>query len=495
MPAAKDEIAPEPTHASLLGARWSVADTLLLAVLSLLALGMRLLAIEQWSFGVAEAETFRALTQPLAGGADGFMASEQSSYPVVFLCLRWLLDVGVLPDFTEGWIRLPFAFVGCLLVPCIALFARPTFGRGVAYLSALVIAVHPGHIAASQTADPIVFAMTIAVFAGVVRLNGMRWLSVGLCVLAGVCHPLGWLCGLGMLCAGGTNFSLRKLPPLVWWLMLAHVVVLLPYLFDLVGLSLPILAMIAVLIRPRVEDHAIATAAANAATGPHTLGLALAALAPLVAGGIWWWLAGSGAESASIAALAPLTVLASCSVVRFFSHLRDQLLAQGERRKWLLRLLVTTPSIMLLGELATGAFLYFVVFAGARPPWREVRDAVLASTTSGHHIEVIAGRGCDVMRAYLRPRHWREPNTGNGGYRDPHPGVRISRLPADALAAAQLLSLPDAMLVLQHDEWRALQASPEGRALVADFVAIKVWPSPQLLGDQSLYLLQRRRAN
>lgn len=510
MPDAKDEIDPGPMHASPASARWSVADTLLLAVFSLLALGMRLLAIDQWSFGVAEAETFRALTQPLSAGPDGFMASKEGSYPAVFLLLRMLLDVGALPGFTEGGIRLPFAFVGCLLVPSIALFARPIFGRAVAFMSALVIAVHPGHIAASQTADPIVFAMTIAVFAGVVRLNGMRRLSVGLCVLAGACHPVGWLCGFGLLYASRTDRSLPKLPPMVWWLMLAHVVVLVPCLLDLIGLSLPVLATIAVLIRPPAEGNASAAvpkptashpAGANTPVSPNTpvapnaLGLALAALAPLVAGGIWWWVAGSGAESACIATLAPLTVLASCSVVRFFRRLRDQLRAQGEHRKWLLRLLVTTPSIMLLGELATAAFLYFVVFAGARPPWREVRDAVLTSTTSGHHIEVIAGRGCDVMRAYLRPLHWREPNTGRGVYLDPHPGVRVSRLPADAVAAAQLLSLPDAMLVLQHDEWRALLASPEGRTLVADFVAVEVWPSPQLFGDQSLYLLQRRRAN
>jgi hypothetical protein len=117
MPDAKDEIDPRPSHASLPSARWSVADTLLLAVLSLLALGLRLLAIEQWSFGVAEAETFRALTQPLSGGPDGYTASDQSSYPAVFLLLRWLLEIGVLPSFTEGWIRLPFAFAGCLLVP------------------------------------------------------------------------------------------------------------------------------------------------------------------------------------------------------------------------------------------------------------------------------------------------------------------------------------------------------------------------------------------
>ena len=92
MPDAKDQIDPGLTHASLSSVRWNIADTLLLAALSLLALGLRLLAVEQWSFGVIEAETFRALTQPLSGGPDSFMASDQSSYPVVFWLLRWLLN-------------------------------------------------------------------------------------------------------------------------------------------------------------------------------------------------------------------------------------------------------------------------------------------------------------------------------------------------------------------------------------------------------------------
>tara|TARA_R110002072_G_scaffold269079_8_gene428320 strand:- start:7600 stop:9039 length:1440 start_codon:yes stop_codon:yes gene_type:complete len=479
MPDANDEIDNGPTDASPAGVRWNVADTLLLALLSLLALGLRLVGIGQWSFGVVEAETFRALTQPLFAGPDSFAASGQSTYPAVFLLLRSLLEIGALPGFTEGWIRLPFAFAGCLLVPSVALFARPQFGRGVACLSALVIAVHPGHIAASQTADPIVFVMTLAVFAGAALLGGKRRVAVILAVLAGACHPIGWLCGVGMLCAAATDRVVRKTPPWGWWLLLLLVIVLVPSLLDVVGMSLPLLAVIAVLIRPQL------------ANGPNSLGLALATLGPLLVGGIWWWLGGIVVASASIATLAPLTVLASWAVVRFWRRLHEQH-AQDEHRRWVMRLLMTAPAIMLLGELATAAFLYFAVFSGARPPWREVRNVVLAKAASGHQVEVIAARGCDVMRAYLRPRHWREPVTDSPSSLDPHPGMRVSPLPKDAVEAQQLLSLPDAMLVLQNDELRALQNSAAGRTLVGDFVVVEVWPSPQRSGDQSVYLLQRR---
>lgn len=486
MPDAKDAIDAGPTPASHSGARWSVTDTLLLAVLSLVGLGLRLVAIGEWSFDVTEAETFRALTQPLSGGSEAFMGSDSSTYPLVYLLLRGLLETGVLSGFTEGWIRLPFAFAGCLLVPCLALFVRPLLGRGAACMAALVIAVHPGHIAASQTADPVVFAMTAAVCAGALRVAGRRWSAYLMCVVAGGCHPIGWLCGLGLLCASTGDRVLRRTPAFLWWLLLAHAVVLVPCVLGLLGLSLTLLAIIAVLVRTPVGGDPDTVASGS------PLGLGIAALLPLVAGGIWWLVVGEGAESATIAALAPLTVLASWSVVQFFRRLRDRLVEQGEDRVWLTRALVVTPSLLLLGELATSTFLYFVIFGGARAPWRDVRDAVLAATTSGHQVEVVAGRGSDVMRAYLRPRHWRAANATLHAA-DPHPGVRVSDLPRAVEDAVELLARPDTMLVLQHDEWSSLQSTEHGRRLLEDFRPVEVWSSPQVLGDHSLYLLRRGR--
>ena len=40
----------------------------LLSILTIVALGLRLLLIEQWSFGIVEVEAFRAATQPIDAG-------------------------------------------------------------------------------------------------------------------------------------------------------------------------------------------------------------------------------------------------------------------------------------------------------------------------------------------------------------------------------------------------------------------------------------------
>jgi len=163
----------------------------------------------------------------------------------------------------------------------------------------------------------------------------------------------------------------------------------------------------------------------------------------------------------------------------------------------LMRSLMAAPSIMLFGELATAAFLYFVIYAGARPPWRDVRSAVLASAARGHQVDLIARSGCDVMRVYLRPSHWRGTGASvavgsQSVARDPHPGVRVSAIPADLAAARTLLSSPDAVLVLQRDEWMTLLSAELIADLLEDFVVAEVWPSPQPHGSQALYLLRRR---
>ncbi len=173
--------------------RWTGCDLALLAGVSLLAIALRLLLIEQWSFGVAEAATWKAVTSPAAGDVAAFFSTSEGRYPLVFLLMRGLFDAGVLPGSTEGWMRLPFAFAGCLLAPLVALYARPLLGRGVGLLAAVAVAVHPGLVEASQTAHPAVFAVAASLAAGVAAMRGWRWPAYALVALAGGCHPLGWL--------------------------------------------------------------------------------------------------------------------------------------------------------------------------------------------------------------------------------------------------------------------------------------------------------------
>lgn len=479
----------ESTPALSAGSTGALQDWLLFAVLAVVGAALRLFSIEHWSFCAMEAETFRAVTQPLSAGADGFTASDQSRYPAVFLLVRWLLGIGVLPGYSEGWLRLPFAFAGCLLPPLLAFFARPAFGRAVAFLLALLVAVHPAHIAACQTANPVVFAVSIAVMAGLAQRGRMRVLAWLFVIVAGGCHPIGWLVGIGMICAGADHRVFARTPPFVWWLLALHAVVLVPALIEQVGLSVLLLALLAILMRPTDDGDSI------------TRGLSLAALLPLVGGGAWWWFDPTAASVAALGALPALALLASWSVVRFFHRMRRLVASESTgsgvtapQPAWLTRLLAAAPAIMLLGELLTATFLYFFIYGGGRPPWRDVRNAALAALKPGHEIHVVAARGCDVMRIYLRPGHWQFPDGVQDGI-DPHPGTRVDVLPVDLEAARKLLASPDVMLVLQHDEWAALLAAEGGKELVADFEKNFIWASPQPSGDHAIYLLQRRSSD
>lgn len=466
--------------------RWTVVDMLLLSILTIVALGLRLLLIEQWSFGIVEVEAFRAVTQPIDAGEAGFFASEQSRYPLVFLLLRWLLDIGALAGFTEGWLRLPFAFAGCLLVPMIAVFGRPLIGRLGACIAALLVAFHPSHIAASQLADPLVVALTLGVAAGAALNGGLRVMSVLLLLLAGGCHPVGWLCGIGMLFAAKHQERPAKIFGWVWLVPVASAVVTVPCLLQVIGLSMLLLAAIAAFLRMP------AAGAAQAAGGEMVLGLVAAALVPLVGGGIWWWWHPGDLSDFAVAALPALALLSAGVLGRFYVRVRDQLLLDQEHRRLSVRLLGLAPTLILLGELASITFLNFTAFHGSRPPWRDVCDEVLRLRTPGHQVEVIAGRGANVFRAYLRPSHWRYPGTVQGSRNDPHPGVRVSDLPRDLGALRQQLSLPDALLAVRHDEWQELLRQDASGELSRECMIVASFPGAKPSGDQSLYLLQLR---
>ena len=76
--------------------RWSTSDFVVLVLLSLAAVGPRLLFIEQWSFGPSEATTWRALTAPLYGEGETFAASAEVAYPLAFLLMRELLELSLI---------------------------------------------------------------------------------------------------------------------------------------------------------------------------------------------------------------------------------------------------------------------------------------------------------------------------------------------------------------------------------------------------------------
>ena len=88
MPAAQVDTKEQPALVLSAGRSSAVVDLSLFAAISLLGAALRLLSVEQWSFGLEEAATFRAVTQPVGAGAGELFGSEQGGFPAA--CL-WLL--------------------------------------------------------------------------------------------------------------------------------------------------------------------------------------------------------------------------------------------------------------------------------------------------------------------------------------------------------------------------------------------------------------------
>lgn len=136
--------------------RWIVVATVVGAALRLWGLG-------EWSFWVDEGHTWRDATMPLTG-ETGFLATDRVLYGVPFLMLRLLLGLGV-TGYDEASVRLPFAIVGIVTVPVVAVCGRRLIGPWPAVVAALLFAANPWHIFWSQNARGYVLALLMSVVA------------------------------------------------------------------------------------------------------------------------------------------------------------------------------------------------------------------------------------------------------------------------------------------------------------------------------------------
>ena len=132
-------------------------------VATALAAALRLYGLGEWSFWVDEGHTWRDATMPLTG-ESGFLATDRVRYGVPFLMLRLLLGLGV-TGYDEASIRLPFAVIGVLTVPVMALCGRRLVGAWPAVVSAMLLAIDPWHIFWSQNARGYGLALLMCVIA------------------------------------------------------------------------------------------------------------------------------------------------------------------------------------------------------------------------------------------------------------------------------------------------------------------------------------------
>lgn len=441
-------------------APWTGRTLGALAAITGVAAVLRLWGVRDWSFDESEAATYRLLQLPL-GGEAGFYSAPESRAPLLHLLLRALVDHGFLPSLGEGSLRLPFVFVGLLTVPVLGLVLRRWCGLGVALLAASLLAIHPLHVQASQTAaTPVVLPLLTLLAAAAFHGERPRWLAgAALVLLAGLTDPLGFSAGLTAWRKPRRGWVVRLLPWLALGLLLlggAASAWRWP-LLALTGLGLPLLPWPGqlVLLAPAVlAPFAPAQAALAALPG----GLAAAVLA--------------AAELARrFGATLPVASTTTGRVTALSAA-------------WLAPALVAVV-------LAIDTFLLLGLHQGERSPWRDAVRAVLRSYDGKRGLWVGAMGEPEVVRCYLRPKHWCVPGS------DPHPHAQVQALPGADQAEAALRNLLATAaerqrlpaLVLRTDELAALP-EPARTLLAQRFVVQQLLPAPTARGDRSLLVLR-----
>ena len=436
--------------------RWSRSQLAALVAITVLAAALRRAGIEQWSLLDHEVATWRALTAPMTE----LWSSSEALAPLAWLGMRALGGVGLLPGFAEGWLRLPFAVAGIVAVPLLALLVRQRSGGAPALLAALLLALHPLHVATSQTADPVGLALTCGLAGMAAAAGGGRraaWIAFA---AAGLCAPIGWI----FLAVALLQSQAARVVPVASALAL----VLLPCTLGDLGLPLLVGAALGWL-----------TMATAAPRFPVTLLVGVASLVALL------WPACHPVSL--VVALPELAAAAALGFVRLGAAARAHL--PGSPR--VVACGGAAAVLVVVVWLAVDTFLYATVYRGRRPPWRLAADAVLAASNDAPGCVVGAGAGASVLTCYLRPRHWR------GDAEDPHPGRTVKALAAAGapveLAALAVPAGVRVLLVLRRDEQHALpQAARE--TLRRDFELLKVIESPQPRGDDTLYVHRRHAA-
>jgi len=453
-------------------------DLLILLGLTLIAAFLRLHRLGEWSFWVDEAHTFRDATKDI----DGFWASHVARYPLSYLMLRGLL--GVLPSVSEGWLRLPFVFFGIAAIPGLAIVGRSLVGRRAALVAAALLAVSPWHIYWSQNCRSYAIVSFLSVLAmGAYyhahrhRVLTMGLVSIGLVVVAGLCHPSAYplfaavlvFAGLARLLSTGSeraDAARSRLERWLPWLVLGVFVALFPLIAG--GLS----------YFARAKPDFSLLHLVQTTTFFVRIPLILAAV-----GGFLWLLQRRERTALFLMcwAIVPLLVLAAglfkvTAQYAFYTlpaycllagcAMRAYVPARHDRdpaaRAWLSLVLRAVPLSILLADSLAGTFLYYTKQHGDRPNWRAARDFIERDVGSQ---KLVLTTNAPSMCYYLDPEHMQPDESAwvvqivgwdmstasadNPGSSDPEPPRHNARLTA---------ATPEQYLDMFVDEARARQA-------------------------------------
>ncbi len=384
-----------------------------LLAITIVAAALRLWRLESFSLAPHEGA---AWARAVGLGVEG--AAGPSSFASAVL--SFLLTTGLLPEHGEGWLRLPFAFVGIVSAPLVALLGVRWVPAPAALCAAAAVAIHPSHVAVSQSvsgAAPIAVIAAAGLVAATAAAPALRWSG-----------RAAWLLALVLAVFEPVPDSHRLEPRLV-----------------LLGLALAGLL-------------ALRSAGARTAERRERTLLAVAAFAPV--------LLGSFRAGLSWLALAPLAWLAADALVAGFGRVRAALLEwEPDALPWAVAVPSGAVAAALAVDLLVPALLRSTAYRGECADVRAAAAFVLREVAADP-AEVRAGELLPALAFYLQPG--RRPGATHLPLRSldapasaPSPARRFFVL--DAAEASQRLGPPRAP-AFAAAEVRQVFAAPVGRA-------------------------------
>lgn len=193
---------------------WDRREWLAVAALTLLALVLRLTFIETipQNFGGDEGEMGMEARGVLEGRITNPFVTGWLSHPTLWFFLQ-ALSLSVFGNNVFG-LRALSALIGTAAIPLLFLFARPLFGRGVAFGAAILLAVFHFHIHFSRLGVNNIVDPLLALSAFIAFFTGIRRSSS---------FALGWT---GAICGVAQHFYMgSRLTPVVIAMLVLHLAI------------------------------------------------------------------------------------------------------------------------------------------------------------------------------------------------------------------------------------------------------------------------------
>ena len=400
---------------------------------------LRMWGLGEWSLWVDEAHTWRDATMPFFGDG-GFMDEQRRLYPLSFLMLRFLFGVDVL-GFDEWSLRLPFALIGIITVPLLAICGRRFVGPWSAVIAACLLAVNPWHIFWSQNArfyGMVVLGSVLVMHRLHVLFESGRakdlLLAAAFMVFAAGSHPTAFALVISFVCFLIVRSVLRTrygAPMIVALAVLLIVTV--PWLvrqselfsdfLDSKRALAPMhwLETVGYYFRPSM----IVAVLLGMIVAPSLLGanralyLTCMVVVPVIAFSAIGSMLVKVTARYAICVLPAVTLLAGLLITYLAHRLRE---APGLPRMsaWLLS---AAFPVVLFSDYIQLDVAYFTEQNGQRGKWREASNFVLeeAAARGFSGVRLLTGNAPTSLY-YMRRRHWFVGDT------DPYPGINVQPL-------------------------------------------------------------------